>query len=164
MLDLYVPTTTMKAISLRQPWASLVAYGLKQHETRHWPTDYRGPIAIHAAKRLDLAGAPDRLCQSAFGFAWMDGLPLGAIVAIAHLTAVARSQDVIAELTRADQAAGNFGPARYAWRLEDVRALKAPVPCIGRQGLFNWSPPADLGGCLSPVRDHRKICHQSGWA
>ncbi|TRU31740.1 MAG: ASCH domain-containing protein [Microcystis aeruginosa Ma_QC_B_20070730_S2] len=41
----------MKAISLWQPWASLVANGLKLYETRGWPTKYRGVLAIHAAKR-----------------------------------------------------------------------------------------------------------------
>jgi len=39
----------MKAITLWQPWASLLACGAKQYETRSWPTNYRGPIAIHAA-------------------------------------------------------------------------------------------------------------------
>lgn len=39
-----------KAISLWQPWASLIAYGVKTIETRSWSTSYRGPIAIHAAK------------------------------------------------------------------------------------------------------------------
>ena len=43
----------MKALSLWQPWASLIAAGVKKVETRHWPTAYRGPIAIHAAKRLE---------------------------------------------------------------------------------------------------------------
>ena len=38
-------------LSLWQPWASLIAIGAKHIETRHWKTDYRGPIAIHAAKR-----------------------------------------------------------------------------------------------------------------
>lgn len=40
----------MKAITLWQPWASLLAIGAKQHETRSWKTSYRGPVAIHAAK------------------------------------------------------------------------------------------------------------------
>ncbi len=39
----------MKAITIWQPWASLLAYGGKQFETRSWATSYRGPIAIHAA-------------------------------------------------------------------------------------------------------------------
>lgn len=41
----------MKAITIWQPWASLLAHGMKQYETRSWATKYRGPIAIHAAKR-----------------------------------------------------------------------------------------------------------------
>lgn len=41
----------MKAITLWQPWASLIAIGAKKYETRSWKTNYRGPIAIHAAKK-----------------------------------------------------------------------------------------------------------------
>ena len=41
----------MKAITLWQPWASLIACGAKKYETRSWATRYRGPIAIHAAKK-----------------------------------------------------------------------------------------------------------------
>jgi activating signal cointegrator 1 len=40
----------MKALSLLQPWASLVAIGAKQIETRSWSTPYRGPLLIHASK------------------------------------------------------------------------------------------------------------------
>jgi len=42
----------VKAITIREPWATLVAIGAKQIETRSWPTSYRGPIAIHAAKGM----------------------------------------------------------------------------------------------------------------
>lgn len=41
---------SIKAISLHQPWASLVAMGIKGVETRSWTTRYRGPLAIHASK------------------------------------------------------------------------------------------------------------------
>ncbi|MBP7632493.1 MAG: ASCH domain-containing protein [Acidimicrobiales bacterium] len=40
----------MKALTIRQPWASLIAAGVKTIETRSWSTKYRGPIAIHAGK------------------------------------------------------------------------------------------------------------------
>lgn len=39
----------MKAITIYQPYAKLLAIGAKQFETRGWPTKYRGPIAIHAS-------------------------------------------------------------------------------------------------------------------
>lgn len=41
----------MKALTLWQPWASLIAVGAKTIETRSWPTKHRGRIAIHAAQR-----------------------------------------------------------------------------------------------------------------
>jgi hypothetical protein len=42
----------VKAITLHQPWASLVAIGAKRIETRSWSTDYRGPLAIHSSVAL----------------------------------------------------------------------------------------------------------------
>lgn len=42
----------MKALTLHQPWASLIALGVKTIETRSWSTSYRGPLAIHAAATM----------------------------------------------------------------------------------------------------------------
>lgn len=42
----------MKAISIRQPWAWLIAHGHKDIENRSWRTNYRGPVLIHAAKGM----------------------------------------------------------------------------------------------------------------
>lgn len=41
----------MKALTVHQPWASLIAAGVKRIETRSWSTKHRGPLAIHAAVR-----------------------------------------------------------------------------------------------------------------
>lgn len=46
----------MKALTLTQPWASLVAVCEKQLETRSWSTRYRGPLLIHAAAGFAGAG------------------------------------------------------------------------------------------------------------
>lgn len=43
----------MKALTIRQPWASLIALGVKHIETRSWSTRYRGPLVIHAGKAVD---------------------------------------------------------------------------------------------------------------
>ena len=43
----------MKVISIKQPYASLIAYGYKEYEFRTWKTKYRGPIYIHATKSMD---------------------------------------------------------------------------------------------------------------
>ena len=42
----------MKAISIRQPWASLIVLGLKDIENRTWATRQRGTILVHASKGM----------------------------------------------------------------------------------------------------------------
>src|SRR5262245_33853273 len=64
----------MRALSLWQPWASAIALGAKRVETRDWSTRYRGPLAIHAAKRV----VRDELVYCATGTEWAAALwPLG---------------------------------------------------------------------------------------
>ena len=46
----------MKALSLTQPWAQLIAIHAKKVETRSWPTSFSGVLAIHAAKGLGPVG------------------------------------------------------------------------------------------------------------
>lgn len=103
----------MKAITIWQPWSSLLACGAKGFETRSWATSYRGPIAIHAAAlsiprvlkktfpMSEWAYHPDHDAKEQFmavltkafsdytpiedimGF--LDELPTGAVVATANL-------------------------------------------------------------------------------
>lgn len=56
----------MKALAIRQPWASLIAAGVKHHETRSWSTAYRGTLLIYAARDLGRGG------RSAYGDLLMD--------------------------------------------------------------------------------------------
>jgi len=46
----------MRALSIRQPWAWLIANGFKDIENRTWNTNIRGPFLIHAGQSFDLAG------------------------------------------------------------------------------------------------------------
>ncbi len=46
----------MKALSIRQPWAWLIAHGHKPVENRSWPTSHRGDTLIHAAQAFDFEG------------------------------------------------------------------------------------------------------------
>lgn len=70
-----------KMLTLHQPWASLVAVGRKRIETRSWSTSYRGPLAIHAAKRPPRDGeCPGRVewnqvTQDVNGAGWIYWLP-----------------------------------------------------------------------------------------
>jgi hypothetical protein len=44
---------TIKALTIRQPWAELILRGRKPFELRTWRTKYRGPLVIHAAAKVD---------------------------------------------------------------------------------------------------------------
>lgn len=131
----------MKALSLWQPWATLIALGEKQVETRSWSTNYRGQIAIHAAKRME----PDQLefcaqptfqqALSKHGILTRD-LPLGAIVAVVDLMVVYRVEDIAHHLPVQERAFGNYNPGRYAWQMHLVHRFLKPIPARGAQGLF----------------------------
>ena len=53
----------MKALSLMEPWAALIAAGVKSIETRSWRTAYRGPLYIHASRaKVDQKGPHSSGC------------------------------------------------------------------------------------------------------
>lgn len=86
----------MKALTVRQPWASLITSGDKVYETRCYATKYRGPIAIHAGKQLDVE-AFQYLNSPIATIEWLEkcvsnpyDLPLGAVIATAELVNVWR--------------------------------------------------------------------------
>lgn len=154
----------LKAITLTQPYATLVALGSKRIETRSWSTSYRGPLAIHAGAGLGPVGGKAGLYDLAFsdpdGFFYqalkranvfcIDDLPRGAIVATCELVdcrligvsygipALIHEEDVPSIVGATEQAFGDYSPGRYAWLLADVKALAEPIPARGALGLWNW--------------------------
>lgn len=46
----------MKCLSIKQPWTWFIINGLKPVENRDWPSNYRGPLLIHASKKFDNDG------------------------------------------------------------------------------------------------------------
>lgn len=143
----------MNALSLWQPWATLIAREAKRIETRSWPAPARiigERIAIHATKANEhhwLRGSEPFAAE----LTGVD-LPLGAIVCT---VVVASCELITPELCHAihqrdrghvELAYGDYRTGRWAWHLADVQPLPAPVPCRGMQGL--WRLPADLGADL----------------
>ena len=102
----------MKALSVRQPWANMIAAGEKTIETRTWATNYRGPLLIISSKRPHIP-------------------PAGCVVAVATLVAC-RS------MTRRDEHAAccPVYENAHAWVLENVRKVE-PIPVRGALGIFD---------------------------
>lgn len=78
----------LRCLTIRAPWADLIAYGVKRWECRSWRTDFRGPIAIHAGKAdtdRDMHLHPE--AWAALGDVIGGDAPTrGAVVAVADLT------------------------------------------------------------------------------
>lgn len=133
----------MKAISLWQPWASLwLDNEHKKHETRHWSTNYRGELAVHAAKRpvdRDLGDDLEAILVERFGQGWRAEMPRGCLIGVVVVTACYRMDDRLFSQwapTPGDRACGDWWPGRFAWRADRLRQFIPPIPFVGRQGFF----------------------------
>lgn len=126
----------MRAISLWQPWATAIAFGVKRVETRHWSTNYTGPLAIHAAKHWTRAEKEFTKLEQMMTRLPKD-IPLGVIIATCTLMGCRRTEDVEHQITEIERIYGNYAPGRFAWFLTDIVALPEPIPFKGAQGFFN---------------------------
>jgi len=154
----------MHALTLTQPWASLVAIGAKKIETRSWGADlWDEPLLIHAAMKSRSIGGNRGLAElcakepfaSALEGAGLTAatLPKGAIVAEALVECVLPVEDVEDELSDRERAFGDYRPGRFAWKLSQVFPLLEPVSCSGALRL--WTPPESILAGVDRDRDRR---------
>ena len=137
-----VPNYPMAAITIWQPWASLIVHGLKEYETRGWqPSPHRlkvgDPIAIHAAKR-----EPERIDElwpyvRTIVDYWSE-LPIGGVLGYGYFQGAIKTND--ADVSRQERKMGDWSPGRYAWKITDVHVFTTPVTATGKQGLWEWTP------------------------
>jgi len=103
---------TMKALSVKQPWANLIATGIKTIETRTWATRYRGDLLIVSSRSPKIE-------------------PAGCAIAIIRIV------DCRPMVKEDETAAGcRLYSGAYAWILSDVRAIE-PFPVKGKLGIYN---------------------------
>ena len=155
----------MRAITIWQPYASLVEIGLKQYETRSWKTNYRGPLLIHSGKRpMDWilkhsAKETVRTAAEIFGADKLRKLPVGCAICVVDLVdCIEITPEVIAAQNESEINVGNWKLGNFAWKLENPRSVER-VELIGKQGL--WS--VDLcGACKYNTNDYVTHPHCGG--
>lgn len=142
----------MRAITIWQPYASLIAAGVKRFETRSFrpPAALIGKrIAIHAAVRpckpMEFGRIVEALCKHTPGVGYIDELPRGVVVATAIISTAYRAEDIRDTLSAEELAVGGWygtpeKPQRFGWLLRDVVKLDQPVPAKGKQGWWEWAP------------------------
>jgi hypothetical protein len=129
------------ALTIKQPWASLIAHGFKDIENRTWRTNYRGRIYIHASAKIDpreCHAARDLLMspfldfpnfyemRETLGETKFRDLPTGAILGTAE----------IVDCVTASESPWFCGP--YGFVLKNIRRFEKPMPCRG--ALSFWNP------------------------
>lgn len=148
----------MKALTVWQPWASLIALGHKPYEFRGWPAPARlvgQRIAIHAGarpvKRAEVVDLILRLNgQEAWttglrpsALDWLDRTPhaamwCSAVVATVTLGKPVRANRISAELGGPVNDSTRYEHANWAWPMLEVEAMQPPIEATGAQGFWEW--------------------------
>jgi len=125
----------MKALSIRQPWAWLIAAGYKDVENRSWPTRFRGRIYIHSGKILDRTALLElrsgksnvsHNCRDALSQeeSWTRGAIIGEV-------------DIVDCVT---QSSSPWFTGPYGFLLRNPLLYERPIMCPGKLGLFEpWA-------------------------
>lgn len=103
---------TWKAISLMQPWASLVASGKKTIETRKWTTNYRGEIVICSSQKPKIQPAGYALCSAE----------------LYHIEPMTKEHE--------EKACIKVYPGAFSWFLKNIKPFKKPIAVKGKLGIF----------------------------
>lgn len=146
----------MKALTLWNPWAQLIALGEKKVETRPWAP----PSTMSIGEQFAICSAAtfpwthkDWMTRWPFNDALAKhgitadnethvNMPRGCVVAVATLAAVERTEQSRKRVSDQELEFGNYEDGRFAWWLRDVIRLPEPVPCRGYQKM--WRLPANV--------------------
>lgn len=104
---------TWKAISLKQPWANLVASGKKTIETRKWSTKYRGDLVICSSQNPKIEPYGKALC----------------IVELYDVRPMEKNDE--------KKACIKIYPKAQAWLLRNIRKIDPSIPVKGQLNIFN---------------------------
>ena len=123
----------MKVITLKQPWATLVAEGLKKYEFRSWKFNYRGEILIHAGKGVDK--------EAIKKFEHLNlNYPQSKIIAkVKILDCIELNDEINIQILEENELVYGHKHDRtgYAWKLEVVEKIEDDKVISGKQGIWN---------------------------
>ncbi len=147
--------TPKYALSIRQPWAWLIAAGIKDVENRSWPTTKRGRIYVHAGMTSDMripawrtgGGAGDVVAAGTVADWILDRLTeeQRAAYELARMDrgAIIGEVDIIAcryrhgeQIDLVDHPSIWHAHGSHGFYLEDAVLYDEPIPCKGRLGFF----------------------------
>jgi len=125
----------VKTLSIRQPYAWLIVNGLKDIENRSWPTEYRGPVLVHAGKT--------RMTRDDWQF-WRENFEEFGEVLFTEETiqygGIVGAMNIVDCVTRSDSP---WFEGEYGFVIDSAMTCDF-IPLAGRLGFFDTAITVDL--------------------
>ena len=127
----------MKALTIKQPWASLIINGHKQYEIRSWKTSYRGKILIHAGTGTDTQFLDP---FDDYNLEYVNAVIIGQADLI---DCILIDEDFNQKLKKLNNQIYHDSVGYYAWKLDKINITKC-------------------SHCHEPIEQH-KVCKNCGY-
>ena len=124
----------MKALTIKQPWATLIIEKYKEYEFRSWKTNYRGKILIHAGLSLE-KDMLDRFKE--YNLDYKCGYIIGEAKLVDCMKVDKKFNEYLKELNPIVYGRSNH-KEKYAWKLENIKKYDKPIKTKGKLGLWNY--------------------------
>ena len=124
----------MKALTIKEPWASLIINGYKEYEFRSWKTKYRGKILIHAGMTLEKENA--KRFQE-YNLEYYKGAIIGEATITDCILVDTKFNEELRKINPLVYARSNHVET-YAWKLENIKKYDKPIYIKGKLGLWNY--------------------------
>ena len=129
----------MKVLSIKEPWATLIASKQKYIETRSWKTSYRGELYMHASKKL--INKKDEKIQELLKLLPTQEMNYGKIICKCELVdCIYMDEKFINEIKQNKQEyiCGYYQIGRFAWILEKMELIQPKIEAKGKLNIWNF--------------------------
>lgn len=127
----------MKILTIKEPYASFIANGIKTIETRSWKTNYRGEIYIHAGK-TNVKFKNEEVKKLAKNLTFHSGEIICKCRLIDCIYMTEEFIERVKKETPNEFILGEYEVGRYGWILELEEILKKPIKAKGQLGIWNY--------------------------
>jgi len=124
----------MKALTLKEPWATLVVNGYKTYEFRSWKTNYRGKILIHAGMSKENKVLP---IFEKYNLDYSCGEIIGEAEIIDCILVDEEFSKKLNKINK-DVYYKDTYIGKYAWVLSNMKKYEKTIPIKGKLGLWNY--------------------------
>ena len=123
----------MKALTIKQPWATLIIQGDKRFEFRSWQTKYRGDLLIHAGKGID------KEAMKKFEHLNLNYPSSKIIAKVKILDCIELNDEINKQIIEENELVygHKYDRTGYAWKLELLEKINDSKEISGKQGIWN---------------------------